>query len=80
MSFSTRGALQLSAELDKFERQMKRDVPKAAGQAGDKAARGFDAHLHGCGSTRPRPGAWRGRMQAGAAAKEPPCTVQLIPG
>lgn len=40
-------AIEVAAELDKFERQMKRDVPKAAGQTSEKAGREFDRSFSG---------------------------------
>ena len=40
-------ALEVAAELDKFERQMKKDVPKAAKKGGDKAGKEFSRSFSG---------------------------------
>jgi hypothetical protein len=40
-------AVDVALDLDNFERQMKKDVPRAAGQAGDRAGREFDRSFSG---------------------------------
>ena len=70
-------ALEVAAELDKFERQMKKDVPKAAGQAGEVAGREFERSFSRPAGSIPRerrdgPAGDR-RLGHGWRADEPRC-------